>query len=494
VAVARIGALIRARPDYLVAFLLLILLTSTSNSYGWHRDELYFVVAGQHPDWGYPDQPLFTPLIVAGLNTLGGGSLIVVRLASGIAAAGTAIVTASIASALGGTARARLLAALSWAVGGVSLVSGHFVDTTTFDILATAAVCLCLIRAVTEESGRWVVAAGGLLGLGLLNKMIIGAVVGLIVAMLLILGPRSVLLTRAALLAVGLALLGAAPYLVWQSLHDWPQASIANSIAQADSEGGRVGVIPFQFLLISPFLAPLWIAGLVGILRSRSFRSFGVAYVGIIVLLIASGGKAYYAAGLLPVFVASGGVAVDRWMARGARAARLALFSGAALVGFAINAVLGLSILPIGKLTAVGAERINPDSGEQVGWDKFTTAVARGYTALPEKQRTSAVIFTQNYGEAGAIDKFGPALGLPTAFSGHNGFALWGPPRLTGPVELVGFSSQDPVLDDFTGCHVVTRFDNGYHLNNVEQGAVIRDCSGTTQPWSTIWTSLRHYD
>jgi hypothetical protein len=90
-----------------------------------------------------------------------------VRLASGLAAAGTALVTGAISGALGGSVRARLVASLSWAVGGVSLVSGHFVDTATFDILATAAVCLCLIRALTQGSNRWLIVAGGALGLSI---------------------------------------------------------------------------------------------------------------------------------------------------------------------------------------------------------------------------------------------------------------------------------------------------------------------------------------
>ena len=102
----RVAAFIRARPDYRVALLLFAVLVSTSAGYGWHGDELYFAVAGQHPDWGYPDQPLFTPLLVAGLNALGGGSLVVVRLASALAAAATVVLTGALAVAFGGKASA----------------------------------------------------------------------------------------------------------------------------------------------------------------------------------------------------------------------------------------------------------------------------------------------------------------------------------------------------------------------------------------------------
>ena len=105
-------------------------------------------------------------------------------------------------------------------------MTGHFVDTTTFDILATTGVCLCLVRAITKDSGRWMIAAGGVLGLGLLNKMMVGTVIGLIVVALIAVGPRKIILTRSALIAAGLAVLGAAPYIGWRALHGWPQISL----------------------------------------------------------------------------------------------------------------------------------------------------------------------------------------------------------------------------------------------------------------------------
>ena len=51
--------------------------------------------------------------------------------------------------------------------------------------------------------------------------------------------------------------------------------------------------------------------------------------------------------------------------------------------------------------------------------------VARVYRALPEEDRKKAAIFGQNYGQAGAVDRFGPALGLPKALSGHLTYHRW---------------------------------------------------------------------
>lgn len=171
------------------------------------------------------------PLLVGALDDLGGRSLVVVRVASAVAAAATVLVVGAMAGQLGGTGRAQLVGSLSWAVGAVSLVTGHFIDTTTFDVLATAGVCSALVLSITKKSGKWIVIAGVVLGVGLLNKMIIGAVVAVAVAAVLVFGPRGVLFTRHAAVAFGLAVLGAAPYVLWQAFHGRPQLALVNSMA-----------------------------------------------------------------------------------------------------------------------------------------------------------------------------------------------------------------------------------------------------------------------
>jgi len=474
-----------------VAVALLVLLVLTSSRYGWHRDELYFVVAGRHPAWGYPDQPLLTPLLSAGLYQLGGGSLVVLRLASALASAATVVLVGVIAGLLGGTSRARLLASGMWAVGTVALVTGHLVSTATFDVMFTAGVLACLLKALVTGRPGWMLAAGAVLAVGLLNKLVIGIVVALICAALAIVAPRRPLFTWPALAGGLLAVLGALPYLVWQSVHGRPQSEVAASIA---GEGNRIGVIPIQLVLVSIFLAPFLVAGLVRLLRPGAgpARAFGYGYLALLVLVFATGGKGYYTAGLLPVIVASAGLATDNWLARGRRRLRIALVSVATGVSLVLNAINGLAITPASQLQESGINDLNPEAGEQVGWPELRNAVRAAVRTLPPGQQDRAVVFASNYGEASAVELGG---GLPPAYSGHNAYAFWPPPAsATGPVILIGFAPGDATNGHFTGCRLAGRVDNGYELNNDEQGAVLQVCDGPTGSWAAVWPSLIHFD
>ena len=473
----------------------MLALIATSARYGYHRDELYFVAAGAHPAWGFPDQPLLSPLLARAMDLLAPGSLLVLRAPAILACGITTVVTGLLAREAGAGRRAQWLAAACWGAGAVCLVTGHFLTTTTYDVCATAVVSLLIVRVLRTGDDRLWVPAGLVLGIALLNKTMIALVVVVALGALAVLGPRNVL--RSWWLAVGaaLAVLGALPYGLWQLAHGLPQLQLARSIAHSGAEGGRAGFIPFQLILIGPLLAPVWIAGLTRLLRDpavRALRCFAAAYLILIPLFLITGGKAYYMSGLYPVLLGAGAVPVATWAGR-SRVRTRALIGAVSLTA-AISAVIGLCVLPARDLQGSVVMALNPDSGETVGWTRFADTVAAVYRSLPVGQQRLAAIFTQNYGEAGAIAHFGPARGLPYPFSGHNGWALWGPPPDGDNVVLLVGLDRYAAAAAFTGCSIRARIDNGVGLNNDEQGRLVWVCTGERRPWSLLWRSLRHYD
>ena len=254
-------------------------------------------------------------------------------------------------------------------------------------------------------------------------------------------GPRWPL--RTAWLAAGIAaaVTIAAPYVIWQAQHGWPQLTVASNVG-GSAEGGRIGFVPFQFLLVSPVLAPVWIAGLLQPWRRpsmRVLRFIPVTYAVMAIIYLLGNGKAYYLASFYPILLGLGAQPTADWTRRARSRLRTTLFSVAAVTSVAVSALIALPLLPETALQGSVVIAINPDQGETVGWPQFIETVAAAWQSIPAAQRAHTVIFTQNYGEAAAVDLLGPRHGLPRAYSGHNGFNEWGqPPADATQVLLLG--------------------------------------------------------
>jgi 4-amino-4-deoxy-L-arabinose transferase-like glycosyltransferase len=478
-----------AVPVAVVVVVVVAVLSALSPRYGFHRDELYFLVAGAHPAWGYVDQPPLTPLLARASTAVFGVTPAGLRVVATLACAAAVLLTALIARELGGDRRAQTLAALSAASSAFVLAVGHMVSTATFDLLAWLVVGWLALRVLRTGEGRWWVALGAATGLALLNKYLVVFLAVALLAAVLLVGPRERLRGPWPLASAAIALVVAAPNLWWQARHGWPQLTVARGISGDDGTENRVLFVPMQIVFLSPLLVPVWIAGIRRLWREpelRWARPLAPAYGLLCVLIVATGGKPYYALPLLLVLTAAGCEPLARWSRR--RPIGVAV---AGLVAAGMSALVTLPLLPVGSLSVVNA--VDPEQGEQVGWPAFTAAVARQWSALPPARRAHAVIFAENYGEHGAIARFGPRYGLPAPYSGHMSDADWGPPpdSATGPVVLVYQEGDQDVARFFTGCRGVGRVDTG--VDDQERGAHVDLCAGPVRPWSALWPDLRHY-
>lgn len=93
--------------------------------------------------------------------------------------------------------------------------------------------------------------------------------------------------------------------------------------------------------------------------------------------------------------------------------------------------------------------------------------------------------------EAGALDRFGPAYGLPPAYSPHNSYADFRlPTDASAPVVAVRFHGSD-LRRFFTSCEQVAKVDNGFDIRNEVQGTPILVCRGLRNTWPETWRQLR---
>jgi hypothetical protein len=469
-----------------VAGVLGLVLLVLSGSYGPHRDELYFASAGHHLAWGYPDQPSLVALLARLSQEVAPHNLVALRLPGLVATVATILLAAGIARLLGGGSRAQVLTAVVTGTGALTMFLGHRLTTQTFDMTAWVAILFLAGLALADDRPRLWVAAGVVAGVGLNAKHdVVVCLLGLFVGVLLTPAARHHL--RSIWWWVGglVALVLWLPNLFWQAGHGWPVFELSADISE--EYGGLGGALEFVLLTLavfSPLMSLVWLWGLHGLLRRpewRVLRPLGWVFVVTFAFFLLTGGKPYYLAGAIPALLAAGCVLlVNRF--------RHVVLLGAVL---ALSAVVawpaGLPILPRATYATSFFPSIEEDQLETIGWPELTSTVRGVLADLPD----TAVVFTGNYGEAGALEWYG--VGAPV-YSGHNAWGDWGhPPDGAGPVVVLGYDDVAP-SDDFTGCREAATVPTVDGADNEEARGTVWVCESPRKPWSRLWSSLVHLD
>ena len=488
---------------------LLLLHLATIAGYGYFRDELYYLACGRHLGLGYVDHPPLVGLVAAAVHVVLGDSLLAIRLLPAVAHAATAALGAELARQLGGGCFAQITAAATVACAPIYLSLSSILSMNSFDVViwATALVIVTGILRTGDERG-WLT-FGVVCGIGLENKISVlflgfGLALGLLVA-----GPRRTLVAPKTWIGAAIAFTLFVPHLIWQQLHGWPTLEFMERARTLKNLPlSPLAFLQEQVLHAGPLALPIWASGLAYLLgsrRRRPFRALGWAWVAILVLLIVAHGKAYYFGPAHVLTLAAGGVALESWTHAIAPVGRkLALC--AAIAGNLILAPLAKPILPVDTYVRYAAVLgIKPSTGERQrlgrlpqffadmhGWPELAQTVAGVWSTLRVEERPQACIFGQNYGEAAAIDEFGPALGLPPAISAHNSYFLWGPRDCTGLVMLVIGDDRETLESLFESVELGATHTCADCMP-YESGLPIWVARGLKQPIAELWPKIKKY-
>ena len=460
------------------------LLLLVAPRYGWHRDELYFLEAAEHLAWGYVDQPPFTPAVARLADVVAPGNLVVLRLLPALASAVTVTLGALIVRELGGRRSAQIAGAAVVASGGFVLGVGHLLSTAVFDLTAWLALLYIAAGLMRRADPRWWLLFGGVAGLSMLNKNLLVLLGAALLTGLVVERRWDLLLTPWLAAGVALALGLAAPNLLWQADHGWPQADMARVLSERLAGENRATLLPLQVLFVGPaYVLVLWRGArwFAADVTARSFRPLLWAWPAGLVAAFATGGRPYYVLPLTTVVVLAGVVASDRSQLHGLR--------WLVVPNFVFSVLFALPILPL-STTKVTAE-LNEAVAETVGWPQLADQVASVVDELPPRERANLILLTGSYGEAGALDRFGPARGLPPAYSPHNGYADFRRPA-DDDATVVAVRFELPHLArHFDRCEQVATVDNGLDVDNEVQGTPILVCRGLVGTWPDVWEQLR---
>ena len=195
---------------------------------------------------------------------------------------------------------------------------------------------------------------------------------------------------------------------------------------------------------------------------------------------------------MLPLLLAAGAEPLLQWLRRGRVRLRRALVIAAFVLTLGALPVT-LPLVPAGDLHNTSIVKLNYDAGETVGWPTYVHQIARVHSALPGAARRATIVLASNYGEAGAVERYGVADGLPAVYSPHNAYWYWGPPPVNATTAIaVGFD-RDQLVPFCGTLRLLTTLNNHLDVDNDEQGAPVWECSDLRQSWAAVWPALRHF-
>jgi uncharacterized protein YqgC (DUF456 family) len=493
-------------------FVLVLVLASLVGPYGWFIDELYYLACAKRLAWGYVDHPPLSIAVLALTRGLAGDTMWAIRLPAALAAAATALVSALLARRLGGGAFAQSLAALCVCASPLGMVMGSFFSMNAFELLLWPVAALLLADIVEANRARAWLPFGLLMGVGLMNKHTTILFAGAVGLALLLVPARRHLRTPWPWLGALAALLVFAPNIAWQHAHGWPSLEFyQNAQRLKNIPTSPLKVLADQVLFAGPGSLPVWLAGLAFLLRAPAglpLRLLGYAFLLLLGLMLVSGSSrpdrigAFY-----PILFGAGAVAVATWSKRRGRGwlrpAALALVAGSGL----FVAPITLPLLPpervaayaqaTGILPRIERGKTSPIPqwlADRTGWPEFVADVEAAVATLSAADRVQAILYAPSYGQAGALELFGPARGLPaTTISNHNTYHLWSVGRTDADVLVAAGAREEDLRRLFRDVRQVRVHRCEYCMSWRDEMPIFV-ARGAQEPLSRYWPQLRHFE
>jgi hypothetical protein len=348
---------------------------------------------------------------------------------------------------------------------------------------------------------------GLVVGLGALNKISMLWLGAGIFTGVLLTENRSALRSPAPWLAAGLAAVLFMPFVLWNITHDFAHLEFIRN-ASGDKYASQNPVTFFSGLVLqfNPLAAPLWLAGCWFLLGRREYRILGFAVLVVLaVLLLNVHSKPEYFAPAMTVLIPAGSVQVEKMLqGRVLRWMRIPYVMCLTAAGICLLP-LTVDILPvesfIGYQSALG---MTPTSNEglrltslpqhyadRFGWENMAGVIARAYTSLPDSEKQSCLIYGRNYGEAGAIDFFGRAHGLPPAISQHNSYWYWSLEHLKQEATIIVIGvPRDQLSREFSEVRPAGIIHSEYAMP-YENDLPVFVCRKLRRPIGDVWNGKR---
>ena len=433
---------------YLLALLKFILPFFLQNSiYEPHRDEFLYLAEGSHPAFGFMEVP---PLlsVFAWITGLLGNGMFWIKFWPSLFGALNFILVGKLIISLGAKIFALILLFFCFFFTGYLRV--HFLFQPNFlEIFFYTVIAIGLIQYIRTSENKWLYITGIGAGLGLLSKYSVAFYMISLLPALLLTKHRRIFLNRHFYFALGLAFIIFLPNLIWQYIHHFPVFYHMHELSATQ----------LQYVQLSSFLTDqlvmflpccfIWVTGFLYLFFNKEGRNFvflGLAYIGVVSILLWFHGKSYYTLGLYPVLFGFGSIAIEKWTMQSLFFLRF-IFS-AVIIYFGIRfTFISLPLMSPANL-AVHYEKTHAanlgilrwedqenhplpqDFADMLGWEEMAEKASVAFHSLDSSQQASTIIFCDNYGMAGAVTYYRKKYHLPAAYSDNASFLYWIPDNI----------------------------------------------------------------
>ena len=493
-----------------VITLLVHLATNFSGGYGYFRDEFYYIACSDHLAWGYVDHPPFSIFILRLNRILLGDSLFALRFLPAVAGAALVYITGLIVRELGGGKVAQLLACLAVIIAPVYLIVSGFYSMNVFEPLFWMSAAYILIRIINTGNQRLWLLFGTLAGLGLQNKHSMFFFGFALTVGLVLTAQRKQLGSKWFWIGGMVAGILVLPNLLWQMTHEWATLEFMQNAQQwKNAPMSSLEFISAQVLFQHPVAFPLWFTGVLAFFFHndlKKYRLFGLTFIALLILFIIQRGKPYYLSPIYPLVLSAGAIVFEQFVRREKWRWLSHIYVVVLILGGLVLLPLSMPVLPVEKFIRYAnvldlqqpkmerhGDTVLPQVfADRFGWIEMVGEVARVYNSLTPEEKAVAAIYTQNYGEAGAIDFFGEQYGLPKAVSGHNSYWHWGLRGYSGEVLIIVGGRVEDHSKVYESVKQVATHRHAYAMP-YETDLPIFICRKPKVPFKDVWNKTRHY-
>lgn len=449
----------------------------TNANYELQRDAYLYIEQGKHLAWGYASTPPSIGVFADLSRWIFGDNTFAIRFFPALIGALSILIIGIMVREMEGGAMATVLACTAFLVSPAFLRSNSLFQPVSFNQFYWLLTFFLIFRLIRTNNPWYWIWIGIISGLAILNKHSALVFQACVFFSFLATHHRRWFRTWYPYAALAIVVVMVFPHAYWQYEHGWPLIRHFRELAATQLVHVRLDLfMADQFLMNLPAVL-IWLSGIYYVIfrEEEDFQIFAVIFALTMGVLMMLHGKSYYTLGLYAVMFVFGAVFLEETFSKRLKFINPLILGVMALVGI-IAIPLGLPVLKperfISYAKMIGREHserwedgqyheLPQDYADMIGWKELAGIVGSAWQSLDKEQQSVCTIFANNYGEAGSVDFYGKAYGLPPVVSYNDSYLLWAPDEVRADY-LIKIGTDDNLEELYDSIRVFGRITTPY--------------------------------